>query len=274
MNDLEALNLIGKLSHEMEMAARKLPAYPAAARKIAQMIAKGSSPRDLGKALASDPVLSAKALKIANSSYFGFSRQIGSPLDAAQILGASALGALASACAMSSIASLPRMGNFEPDRFFSHALLTACLAKRLACSSSVAEPDVAFGVGLLHDLGGALLAVSGKSQNCGCCGCESQSGCGDQDIEHAQVGAALAIEWNFPADFGLGILTHHDSDNATILGKIANLACKGAHAIEADTQASWAGEVEDELGVGMAQALTDASVAEEERNRFKSIINK
>ena len=271
----EALNLIGKLTPEMELIAIQLPPYPAAARKVAQLVANGAATRDIGKALASDSILSIKALRVANSAFYGMSREIGSPVDAAQVLGSSALGALASACALSSFATSKPVGFFNPEHFFGHALLSGCLAKSLARLIGGQDPDAAFSVALLHDIGGALLAVSGDSVHCGCCGSVPESSNPLQtDCLHAQIGAALVLGWDFPVDFALGILTHHDQSRATRLGLITQVSCLGAHAIESNEIVSWALEAESYLNIHASEAFNAASIAEEERNSLKSVLFK
>ena len=276
MDTLEstAKNIIGNLPAEFNDALKKMPIYPEAAKKIAKIVSTGGSTIDLGRALASDPILTAKALKIANSAYYGFSRQISTPMEAVQVMGSASLGALASACALSVFNNIPKINNFNANKFFAHGLLTACLSKRLAKLIGFNDPELAFGAGLLHDVGGAILAISDLNAYCGCCHVnENVIPNLDEFKRHAIYGGAIAMEWNFQFDLVLGILTHHDENNATQLGMLINYCCKCSNLIE-NNDINGCLSLDNNFNLGLDSVIILVESAKEDYNRLINLLTK
>ena len=110
--------------------------------------------RKIGEALSQDPVLSAKVLRLANSSFFGGQRSMASIDSAVALIGIQALNRLIVACGVSS--SLGDIPGIDLRTFWRDALVAATAANKLA-SRLGADPEEAYVCGLLHGTGHLIL---------------------------------------------------------------------------------------------------------------------
>jgi len=80
-----------------------LPSIPKVVSEVlSELDADDPSPRKIGQLVATDPALTARMLKLANSAFFNVTRQISSVDDAVGILGFSHVRTLVTAVALSS----------------------------------------------------------------------------------------------------------------------------------------------------------------------------
>ena len=80
-----------------------LPSIPKVVSEVlSELDADDPSPRKIGALVATDPALTARMLKLANSAFFGLTREIGSVQEAVSILGFNHVRTLVTAVAMSS----------------------------------------------------------------------------------------------------------------------------------------------------------------------------
>lgn len=110
--------------------------------------------RKISQALAQDPVLSAKVLRVANSSFFGSQRSMASIDAAVALIGIQALNRLIVACGLSS--SFDAVPGIDLRIFWRDAVVTATAASKLS-PALAAEPDQAYLCGLLHATGHLIL---------------------------------------------------------------------------------------------------------------------
>ena len=110
--------------------------------------------REIGKSLSQDPVLSAKVLRLANSSFFGGQRSMASIDAAVTMIGTQALNRLIVACGVS--ASLNEIPGIDLRTFWRDALVAATAANKLAPRLE-ADPEEAYVCGLLHATGHLIL---------------------------------------------------------------------------------------------------------------------
>lgn len=107
--------------------------------------------QDLARALGTDPVLAARVLRVANSSYYGLSGRVGTLPFAVSVLGFQTVRSLAVVAA----AGLDDPSSV-PTGFWPAAALAATAAERIAPLLEADAGD-AFSLGLLHTFGAALL---------------------------------------------------------------------------------------------------------------------
>ena len=140
-----------------DVAAGKveLPTIP---RVVQQLIAALRNPdvdaRTIGEALSKDPVLSAKVLRLANSSFFGGQRSMASIDAAVALIGIQALNRLIVACGVSG--SFKNIPGIDLPTFWRDAIVCATAANKLA-SRLGADPEEAYLCGLLHATGHLIL---------------------------------------------------------------------------------------------------------------------
>ncbi|NOZ87076.1 MAG: HDOD domain-containing protein [Deltaproteobacteria bacterium] len=209
-------------SNMKQKIQKSLPPLPEAAVKIAKMARDPDvSVSRIAEVLSSDPILAAKVLRVANSSFFGLSRKIGTVKHAVVVLGALSIRNLAM-CA--SVASL-KTCDFERIRgFWRHALATAIASRMLAGKVSPVFSEEYFLAGLLHDIGKlALLKLFGDDYAKVACAPQSPACIRAMEMEaigvdHAAAGADLGEHWQLPQVFCDVLRCHHLGDSFKDLG--------------------------------------------------------
>jgi HD-like signal output (HDOD) protein len=140
-----------------DIAAGKveLPTIPAVVQKIMTALKDPNvDARKIGELLAKDPILSAKVLRLANSSFFGGQRSMSSIDAAVSLIGIQALNRLIVACGVSS--SFKAIPGIDMAVFWRDALLAATAANKIAPRLE-ADPEAAYVCGLLHSTGHLIL---------------------------------------------------------------------------------------------------------------------
>jgi len=133
----------------------ELPTIPRVVQKlIAALRDPDVDARKIGEALAQDPVLSAKVLRLANSSFFGGQRSMASIDAAVALIGTQALNRLIVACGVS--AAFKAIPGIDLRTFWRDALVAATAANKLAARVG-ADAEEAYVCGLLHATGHLIL---------------------------------------------------------------------------------------------------------------------
>ena len=133
----------------------ELPTIPRVVQKlIAALRDPDVDARKIGEALAQDPVLSSKVLRLANSSFFGGQRSMASIDAAVALIGTQALNRLIVACGVS--AAFKAIPGIDLRTFWRDALVAATAANKLATRLG-ADAEEGYICGLLHATGHLIL---------------------------------------------------------------------------------------------------------------------
>ena len=136
----------------------ELPTIPGVVQRLIAVLRNPDvDARKIGEALSRDPVLSAKVLRVANSSYFGGQRSMASIDAAVAMIGTQALNKLIVACGVAS--SFKAIECIDMPVFWRDALVAATAASQLA-PRLAADPEEAYLCGLLHGTGHLILCRS------------------------------------------------------------------------------------------------------------------
>lgn len=195
---------------DLQTLFRQPHALPAVPEVAARLIASfDNDDVDLGHIAADvdrDPVLVAKVLQRANSAFFRLLRPVSSVRDALQVLGLNKLRALVVSTVLSD--SFHSVGSLNLDRYWSHSLASAVLARYVAEHLSL-DDNLAFTAGLLHGIGELVMHA----------GMPEVMLSVDRDVDlldpvratvqyenlgysFAETGAELARRWHFPRRLG------------------------------------------------------------------------
>ena len=153
--------------------------------------------------LETDPVLSAKTLRLANSAYFHVSRSVETLDDALRMLGFVMVRNLVVAAGIGQ--AFKNVKGLDLRQFWRHSLCTAGGARWLAGQTEV-NADLAFMTGLIQGLGHLMMrggdakVLATLDRECAPlnplrAGCELRV----LGFHHGQVAAELAQRWKFPA---------------------------------------------------------------------------
>lgn len=195
-----------------------------------------TSARDFGELISQDPNLTARLLRIANSSFYGFSSRIDTVSRAVAVLGMNELYNLAIAVsALKSFSEIPS-SLVSMETFWRHSVYCGLVARALAKRCRILHPERLFVAGLLHDIG-SLVLFNRLPELCGDLLAETD---GDEEalhraeidalgFSHAEVGSVLLTTWNLPPVLPGAVRGHHDPSK-TVVGhleacivRIANL---------------------------------------------------
>jgi HD-like signal output (HDOD) protein len=181
-----------------------------------------SSAKDLARVITEDQVLTARLLKLVNSSFYGFPQRISTVTGAIVLLGFDAIRSLLLATSVFDLfASRNRKKRLDQERFWDHSLGCAVGAKVIGNYLRHDKIEELFVSGLLHDIGKIVemmflpdefskVVAAVKTENILMTTAENKV----LGYNHAEVGKLLAIEWNLPVKLAQVIAHHHQPHNA------------------------------------------------------------
>ena len=218
---------------------RDLPALPAAVLELLRLVRRDDiETGTLAAKISLDPALTAKTLRLANSSFYGVPRHVTSVSDATVVLGLRTVRTLVTTAVLTGSFEPPACEGFDFPGFWQHAVSAAVSAKLIATAVG-ADGDAAFTAALLHDVGQLVLATGFSARFAQVLALRSDSEIELVDaeqallgIDHAALGALLAERWHFPREIVEAIGHHHappEIGNAIKLVHIVYVAGTLAH---------------------------------------------
>lgn len=225
----------------------KLVSLPEICTKLDQLMdSPYNSTQAMAKLISRDVNLSARLLKLANSSLYGFSGRIDSISRAISIIGTTELMILIMATStIMTFKDIPGQ-TFNMASFWRHSVYCGVFAKRIAILCNILHPDRLFIAGLMHDIG--LLAICTKYPDMAnqifekLGSTEATTNKQIYEVEqslfgydHAEVGRELAIKWHLPEYLQDAIYYHHhleEADKPILDAAIIHIASEATHAVE------------------------------------------
>jgi len=207
------------LSNRLAAAVDKMPAFPKSVQLVLELSRDDDCPiNELAEVIEKDPVMTVRLLRILNSPYYGFSKQITSVSESVTYVGMNAIKTMALSFAAMGVLPRQNAAGFDVQRLLMHSLVTASVARTLCqqYSSDETRPDDCYIVGLLHDFGKVVfaqflapefkqaLAVS-RSQSISLHEAEQQI----IGTDHAMIGGMLMEKWKFPERLIDSVRRHH-----------------------------------------------------------------
>ncbi len=156
LNEEQSHQLWKKIFSEPE----SLPTLPHIINQVLDQIdSPQSDAKDFQNIISQDPILTAKVLKMSNSAYYGFSREIVTLSEAVIVLGLETLKSLViAASAYKSLNKEFKSYTLNKGDLWNHSLATAISARYLAKELNYQATEKFFITGLLHDIGKILLS--------------------------------------------------------------------------------------------------------------------
>jgi len=164
-----------------------------------------------------DTSLSARLLKIVNSSFYSFPSNIETVTHAIAVIGTEQLHNLALATTI--IANFKGIPNklFNMNMFWRHSLGVAIIARNLAIHCRETNPERFYLAGILHDIGRLIILENMPEEASEIITRHHEVGgilCTiEQEVlgfDHGEVGAALSRSWNLPLSLEEIIGNHHN----------------------------------------------------------------
>ena len=209
--------------------SKDLPTIPVLlARILAVVDGERSSTRELVEVMQRDQALTGRVLRLANSGFFGFAREVASLPRAVMLLGFASVRSLA--LGVKIWETLAGHGLSLAD-LWEHSALVGAAARLIAHHTRTGEPEEVFTAGLLHDMGRAILNLRFPAEYgqvaSGTEGTLMERERATFGIDHAQAGAWLAEAWALPTAIVESAARHHEAivpGRALTTPTIVNLA--------------------------------------------------
>jgi HD-like signal output (HDOD) protein len=197
----------------------ELPVMPAVAARILGFNDDVVSVHEVARVIATDPVLTASLLRVANSAYYGFARRLATVHEAVLLLGFKQVRQVAiGASLMNAWKQPPGPGGFDLDLFWGHSLAVAVMAEIGARKFMAGRPEEAFTAGLVHDVGALALLQAMPREFGEALDISRRSGISIWDAEleligftHAELGGRLVERWNLPTGIVQAVARHHEA---------------------------------------------------------------
>ncbi len=205
---------------EVEQKIAELEYLPAPSPIVAKLLAsinqKQTTFQDIAGIIESDAALTSQLLKMANSAYYGFRKEIRDLNRAIMLIGVREVRNLCLAiCLVNQFKPQLLPTGFEVYTFWSHNLMTSFCCRELAIKNEWLQTDESYLMGLLHDLGRLASAASipgrynsavslSKKKCIPLRVAEEITG-----LSHTEIGKWLAIKWGFPSKLKAVMRYHH-----------------------------------------------------------------
>jgi len=232
---MEKIRLLDNLD-----ASKDLLSIPDTLIRVLEAVSsEETSPDQLADIILKDPSLTARVLKMSNSSYYMRSAQIKTVHQGIRVLGANAIKCIALSV---SVFVPPRkdslLGEPELRQFYLHCIGVGLLARKMAQKLGIKNTEEAFVAGLLHDLGKLYMMNAHPEAYLRV---RDMINGGDDDIEaerrvfdvdHAELGSIIATRWRLPEDLQRVVRSHHhldlnpSSDRLLAIVQLANILAR------------------------------------------------
>lgn len=214
----------------------QLPSLPASIADLLASFAEEDVDVDrISQLIVRDQGLTARVLRVANSSFYGLQNRVGTIPEAVVILGFRAVRSMALAVGMSNIFRVEHCPGFESRAYLRHCAAVGLAARGLAAVSGH-HPELAFTGGILHDIGQLVLAANFPAEYGEALAYRQQHDCfmvqaerAILGMDHGEVGGVLAQAWHFPPALHAAVAEHHGP--ASALADLIHVADALAHAL-------------------------------------------
>jgi diguanylate cyclase (GGDEF)-like protein len=201
------------------LSSRDLPTLPIVASKLLTLTAQEETPlAEITALITQDMALTAKILRVANSSFYSFSKEISSIQHAVSILGTNPVRSLVLSFSFLSLKD-GKNTNFDYSGFWERSLAGAAAAKVIAAQLPDIDSDDLFTIGLLQNIGHLVFACTlpdayEKMQSNASASIEVVD---EEIMEEAQLGIThcaagfeVARRWGLPDLYLHAIRYHHN----------------------------------------------------------------
>lgn len=205
---------------QMVRSIDSLPTLPQTVQRVQEATADpDTSLRDIAEIVSSDPAISAKLLRLANSAAYGFLSRIDNVQSAITLLGMRETYMAVLSSAVIDLTEASR--HFDHKRYWKWSMFCAAAARNVATAAGHGRKPAVFTAGLLADIGRFALSEIAPLRYSKI----------DQDLEgielamaeeealgigHPEAGHILAVHWKMPEEISEPIRFHHRPELARI----------------------------------------------------------
>jgi len=201
-----------------------MPTLPTVALRVMEVTSNpGSSASDLMEIIGPDISLTTKILKIANSPFYGLTREISSLQHAVTVLGFKEIrNMVISTVAFESFKNFKRDEKFDINKFWKHSFCCGLAAKIIAVDLESTSNEL-FVAGLIHDIGKLVMYIAFPVEFLKLVDMMSplklkytafEAEKNVFEMIHDEVGMKLLRKWMFPESLITAVGFHHHPQEA------------------------------------------------------------
>lgn len=204
------------------LTSAQLPTLPAVAAHLLELTAQADvAIADISQCIAQDLGLSAKILKVANSSFYSFPQQITSVHQAVSLLGINAVQNLALSFSFLSMGNRQEGRLFNFDLFWERSLVAATAARLIAGLVPRCDADQMFTISLLQNIGQLVFALTMPSRYDHVLELLALADRDDSELAleqeflalpHTLSGSEVVKMWGLPSVIQAVVRYHHEPD--------------------------------------------------------------
>ncbi|HHH44978.1 MAG TPA: HDOD domain-containing protein [Gammaproteobacteria bacterium] len=209
-----------------------------------------------------DPNLTARLLRMANSSFYNFSRKVDTVSRAVTVIGNAELYQLV--LSISAVKTFNTIPNelVKMETFWRHSVYTGLLARSLAVRANILHPERLFVAGLMHDIGSIilyhqrpeamrdiLLMADGDEEVL------YQAELEQFEFSHASVAGYLMDQWQLPEELVDAVAWHHEPQRAQVSQREASILYLANHLVNESEQGNFMGSPKADIQI--SQAMLD-----------------
>jgi len=228
-----------KKSRSIQQRVRNLPSLPEVVTKVTELVQNPkSSAAELSTVISHDSGLTSRVLKLVNSAYYGFPKQISSIQHAIMILGFTTIKGLVLSSSIFKIFSSKNnlINSLDYKNFWKHSLLTAIASKKIYKELFYEDDENIFSAAILHDIGKLILdqydhdnytnvmaevpdhiyanqVLKAEQKHC--------------EVTHPSIGNLVVKGWNLPEVLAEVIKYHHEPLKSENYERITTVVCLG-----------------------------------------------
>ncbi len=201
---------VSVLLKDIKQHCLKLPSLPEVAIRVRKAVEdENSTAAQIARLVGVDAALSARLLRVANSSIYRGDKPIDTLPMAVTRLGGKVVRSLVSSLVAQQLYQSPSPAvRQRMTELWMHSVEVAAISHLLARRFTSLDPEQAMLAGLLHDIGGLpILSRAGDFPDI-----VAAPGMLDEAIEklHIVIGKLILEIWNFPADLVTAVAEHED----------------------------------------------------------------
>ena len=134
-----------------------IPSLPEVVTQVVRLVNDpSSSAKQVEEIMAKDPAMAAKILRMVNSVYYGLKETVNDLEQAIAILGFKTIRSIALSISVINMFQQKDAG-FNMKAFWTHSAVCACIGRLIGQRTKLPDPELAFIIGLLKDIGMLIL---------------------------------------------------------------------------------------------------------------------
>jgi HD-like signal output (HDOD) protein len=183
-----------------------VPSLPEVVTQVCRLVNDSSSDaKQVNSIMVKDAAMASKMLRLVNSVYYGLNEPVHDLEQAIVILGFKTIRSIALSVSVLSMFQ-QQSANFNMKAFWTHSAVSACLCRLIAAKSKACDPELAFTLGLIKDLGKVILVENAPEETRAIIAVAREFRLSFTtaarkvlDTDDAEIGAWLAKKWDMEA---------------------------------------------------------------------------